>query len=180
MPLGQPELARSTRSNKLRRWIFQGAPWPTQWSFAPVVAVDPATVGGQQRSLDQDARSTASCSAARSGRCSRLHRRPAKRAAAAARLARPHGLAAHAGRGRRVRRGRLAHRLRDVVDRLLASPAYGERWGGIGSIRRATRTATATRKTNGRPNAWRYRDWVVDSLNADQAFRPVHDRAARR
>lgn len=43
MPLGQPALP-ADKVNKLRRWIFQGAPWPTQWSFAPLAVVDPATL----------------------------------------------------------------------------------------------------------------------------------------
>ena len=35
-----------------------------------------------------------------------------------------------------------------VVDRLLASPRYGERWGGTGSMWSTTPTRTATTKTN--------------------------------
>ena len=57
-----------------------------------------------------------------------------------------------------------------VVDRLLASPGYGERWGlkWLDVVRYAD--------TNGfeldqdRPHAWRYRDYVIDSFNQDKAF----------
>ena len=57
-----------------------------------------------------------------------------------------------------------------VVDRLLASPAYGERWGRhwLDIVRYAD--------SNGRdwdevfPNAWRYRDWVIRSLNRDLPY----------
>ncbi len=57
-----------------------------------------------------------------------------------------------------------------VVDRLLASPGYGERWGQhwLDLARFA--------ETDGfefdavRPNAWRYRDWVIEALNRDLLF----------
>lgn len=61
-----------------------------------------------------------------------------------------------------------------VVDRLLASPHYGERWGrhwmdvwrysdwygsrGINEIRYSQR------------HIWRWRDWIVDSLNGDKSY----------
>ena len=61
-----------------------------------------------------------------------------------------------------------------VVDRLLASPHYGERWGrhwmdvwrysdwagwtGGGQIR------------DSQPHIWRWRDWIVESLNADKPY----------
>lgn len=56
------------------------------------------------------------------------------------------------------------------VDRLLASPHYGERWGRhwLDVIRYA--------ETNGyerdgpKPNAWRFRDYVIRSFNADKPF----------
>ncbi len=58
-----------------------------------------------------------------------------------------------------------------VVDRLLASPHYGERWGrhwldlaryADGKIGAATDTPYK--------NAFRYRDWVVDALNNDLPY----------
>jgi Protein of unknown function (DUF1549)/Protein of unknown function (DUF1553) len=61
-----------------------------------------------------------------------------------------------------------------VVERLLASPAYGQRWGrhwmdiwrysdwagwtGGGQIR------------DSQPHIWRWRDWIIESLNADQPY----------
>ena len=57
-----------------------------------------------------------------------------------------------------------------VADRLLASPRYGERWASkwLDVVRYAD--------TNGfeldleRPHAWRYRDYVVASFNADKPY----------
>ena len=57
-----------------------------------------------------------------------------------------------------------------VVDRLLASPRYGERWA------RHWLDVARFAETNGyerdgtKPNAWRYRDYVIDSLNHDKSY----------
>jgi hypothetical protein len=57
-----------------------------------------------------------------------------------------------------------------LVDRLLASPLYGERWGRhwLDVVRYAD---TGGFETDLRyPNAWKYRDYVIRSLNADKPF----------
>ena len=56
-----------------------------------------------------------------------------------------------------------------LVDRLLASPAYGERWARhwLDVAGHADSHGDAGRDTP-RPDAWRYRDWVVKALNADK------------
>jgi hypothetical protein len=57
-----------------------------------------------------------------------------------------------------------------VVDRLLASPRYGERWGRhwLDLARYADSEGFKSDET--RPNVWRYRDYVVDSFNADKPY----------
>jgi mono/diheme cytochrome c family protein len=57
-----------------------------------------------------------------------------------------------------------------VVDRLLASPAYGERWGRhwLDVVRYAD-TAGETADYPA-PLAYRYRDWVIDAFNADLPY----------
>ena len=57
-----------------------------------------------------------------------------------------------------------------VIDRLLASPRYGERWG------RHWLDLARYADSNGfemdvmRRHAWRYRDYVIDSFNADKPY----------
>jgi hypothetical protein len=58
-----------------------------------------------------------------------------------------------------------------LIDRLLASPQYGERWGQFWL------NAAGYADSEGiidedriRPNAWRYRDYVIRSLNADKPY----------
>lgn len=57
-----------------------------------------------------------------------------------------------------------------VVDRLLASPRYGEQWGRhwLDVVRYADTNGYANDYE--RPNAWRYRDYVIRSFNADKPY----------
>nr|WP_233215495.1 PSD1 and planctomycete cytochrome C domain-containing protein [Rhodopirellula bahusiensis] len=57
-----------------------------------------------------------------------------------------------------------------VVDRLLASPHYGERWGRhwLDIARYADSNGLDENVVHG--NAWRYRDYVVRSLNSDKPY----------
>ncbi len=57
-----------------------------------------------------------------------------------------------------------------VVDRLLESPRYGERWGRhwLDVARYADSNGLDENVCHG--NAWRYRDYVVDAFNQDKPF----------
>ncbi|MFN9606390.1 MAG: PSD1 and planctomycete cytochrome C domain-containing protein [Planctomycetota bacterium] len=57
-----------------------------------------------------------------------------------------------------------------LVDRLLASPQYGVRWGRhwLDTVRYAD--SNGADENHDMPNAWRYRDWVVEALNEDLPF----------
>ena len=56
-----------------------------------------------------------------------------------------------------------------LVDRLLASPHYGERWGRWWLD--AARYADSNGYSVDAPRSiWKYRDWVINALNADQPF----------
>ncbi|EMI18851.1 secreted protein containing DUF1549 [Rhodopirellula maiorica SM1] len=57
-----------------------------------------------------------------------------------------------------------------LVDEVLASDRYGERWAShwLDIVRFAETNGFETNRE--RPTAWRYRDWVIDSLNADKPY----------
>lgn len=57
-----------------------------------------------------------------------------------------------------------------LVNRLLASPRYGERWAQHWLDAARFAESDGFEFDHERPNAWRYRDWVVQSLNADISF----------
>jgi hypothetical protein len=58
----------------------------------------------------------------------------------------------------------------NLVDRLLASPRYGERWGRHWLDVVHFGESHGYDKDKPRPNAWPYRDWVIHSLNADKPY----------
>lgn len=56
------------------------------------------------------------------------------------------------------------------VERYLASPHFGERWGRHWLDQARYADSDGYEKDSPRPDAWRYREWVIDSLNRDQPF----------
>lgn len=64
-------------------------------------------------------------------------------------------------------RGEAAYR--DAVDRLLASPRFGERWASVWLDQ--VRYADSRGLGNDAPrNAWKYRDWVIAAFNDDLPY----------
>jgi mono/diheme cytochrome c family protein len=57
-----------------------------------------------------------------------------------------------------------------LVDRLLGSPHYGEKWGRhwLDLVRYAE--SNSYERDAAKPYVWRYRDYVIDSLNDDKPF----------
>ena len=58
-----------------------------------------------------------------------------------------------------------------VVDRLLADPRYGERWGRhwMDVWRYSDWAGWGGQIRDSQPHIWRWRDWIIDALNADYA-----------
>ena len=59
-----------------------------------------------------------------------------------------------------------------VVDRLLASPMYGERWGRhwMDVWRYSDPFGNGDEFRYSQRHVWRWRDWIVESLNADRGY----------
>ncbi|MFP6764695.1 MAG: DUF1549 domain-containing protein, partial [Planctomycetaceae bacterium] len=58
-----------------------------------------------------------------------------------------------------------------LVDELLRSPHYGERWGRHWlDVARYSDGFGGSQDNAALPQAWRYRDWVVNSLNRDLSY----------
>src|SRR5262249_48235246 len=58
-----------------------------------------------------------------------------------------------------------------MIDRLLASPRYGERWGRYWLDLAGDADSEGKREQDlPRPHAWRYRDYVIRAFNADKPY----------
>jgi cytochrome c553 len=59
-----------------------------------------------------------------------------------------------------------------LIDKLLASPHYGERWGRywLDVARYAEDNPTSEATNPPYPYAWRYRDWVIEAVNKDLPY----------
>ncbi|MCI0662066.1 MAG: PSD1 and planctomycete cytochrome C domain-containing protein [Acidobacteria bacterium] len=58
-----------------------------------------------------------------------------------------------------------------VINRLLASPRYGERWGRFWlDVARYSDEDALGLSADPFPNAWRYRDWVIQAMNDDMTY----------
>lgn len=58
----------------------------------------------------------------------------------------------------------------ELVERLLASPHYGERWGRhwLDVVRYAE--SNSFERDNPKPNAWKFRDYIIQSFNDDKPY----------
>jgi hypothetical protein len=168
MPLGQPALLPD-QVNKLRRWIFQGAPWPTHWAFAPNADPDPNAVIVSSSAWPKNA----------------IDRFVLAQLEAKALTPSP-----EASKETLIRRVSLdlvgllptleeidafladssATAYESVVDRLLASQAFGERWGRHWLDQARYADSAGYESDEERYNAYLWRDWVIDSFNRDQPF----------
>src|SRR5262249_31305839 len=59
-----------------------------------------------------------------------------------------------------------------VVDRLLSGPRYGERWGRhwMDIWRYSDWAGFGAEVRESQPHIWRWRDWIVASLNEDKGY----------
>jgi mono/diheme cytochrome c family protein len=173
MPQKAPALPKE-KIDLIRTWIDQGAPWPdaaagdvkveVHWAYLPPAKREPPAVPGVRHPIDAFVR---------------------------ARLAKE-GIAPSPEADRPTLLKRLSYDLiglppdpedveafvsdpaedayEKVVDRLLRSPHYAERWGRHWLDKARYADSDGYEKDNNRPDAWRYRDWVIDALNDDMPF----------
>lgn len=65
---------------------------------------------------------------------------------------------------------RAAAEYERLVDRLLRSEHFGERWASLWLDQVRYADSDGYEKDTVRPHAWRYRHWVIDALNRDMPF----------
>ena len=164
-----PEGDRLTEDEvqQLRDWIQEGAQWETHWAYAPIdsesIHVAKDDRWGQSeidqfvlRRLDVEGM-TPSPQADKSTLIKRLYYDLIGLPPT------PSQVQAFVDDPRPEAYGLL-------VEQLLASEHFGERWGRHWLDKARYADSDGYEKDNHRPDAWRYRDWVIHAINADMPF----------
>ena len=150
----------------LRSWINEGAPYTEHWAFVPPVRPPIPKVPGPPDSNPVDAFILASLERAGLKAAS-----PASREVLLRRVTIDlTGLPPTPEEIEAFRKDDSSRAWEKVIDRLLASPHYGERWGRhwLDVARYADSGGFETDIFFG--SAWRYRDYVIRSFNSDKPF----------
>jgi hypothetical protein len=157
-PLSPDEVSR------LREWIAAGAPWSGPWAFEPLRPEAPPEDGSaaaEPHPVDRFVR-------ARLRREGLAPSPEADRHTLAKRLFYDLlGLPPDPARADAFARDSSPDAYERLVDELLASPRFGERWGRHWLDLARYADSDGYEKDRPRPTAWRYRDWVIDAVNRD-------------
>ncbi len=149
----------------LRRWIKQGAPWGTHWAYLPVEKVKIPFVEDKWVRNDIDAFILHALH--------REHLNPAEEADKATLLRRASldltGLPPSSQAALDFMNDPSPGAYEKLIDNLLASPAYGERWATLWLDLARYADTRGYEADRGR-TIWRYRDWVIKSFNEDKTY----------
>ena len=177
MPLGKPALT-TTQVGLLSDWIAAGADWPDQlsgedpartnhWSFQPL----------QRPQVPVSANWSWPANAIDYFVLKRLETagmQPSSEAERRTQIRRLFldltGLPPAAGNLHKFLTDRRPDAWERLVDRLLASPHVGERWGQHWLDLARYADSDGYEMDYFRPHAWRWRDWVLRSVNQDMPF----------
>src|SRR6185369_5011655 len=160
MPYHAPQL-QPDQIKLLRQWIKEGAQWSDHWAFVPPKSQALPTVKRAdwvRQPLDRFVLA----------RLEREALQPSAEAQKAALLRRVSldltGLPPTAEEQEAFLADTSANAYEKQVDRLLASPAYGERWASMWLDLARYADSYGYEADNLRLGVWAYRDWVVDAF----------------
>ena len=148
----------------LRRWIEQGAPQPAHWAFEAPRRDAPPEAAGVSHPIDRFVRA----------RLSREGVAPSPSADRRTLIRRLSldlvGLPPTPAEIQAFVEDRGSDAEARLVDRLLASPHFGERWGRHWLDQARYADSAGYLNDTLRPYAYLFRDWVIDAVNRDLPF----------
>jgi hypothetical protein len=151
----------------LRQWIIVGAPYPTHWAYRSIESSKPPKVNNESHVLNPIDRFVLA-------RLDSLDRKPSSRADRRTLAKRLHydllGLPAPIERVDTFVKNQSPEAYSQLVDELIGSPHFGERWGRHWLDMARYADSDGYEKDKARPNAWRYRDWVIQAINEDLPY----------
>lgn len=177
MPLDHPPL-KADEIETLRKWIDQGAEWGDHWAYQPVEKPDLPKVGTFWSRLGFGDNPEASWVKNEIDpfiidklKADGLKLSPeADRATLIRRVSLDlTGLPPTEGEVARFVTDKSPDAYERVVNRLLTSPAYGERWTGWWLDLARYADTKGYERDPGR-KIWRYRDWLINAFNKDKPF----------
>jgi hypothetical protein len=165
MPLGKDPLSEE-EITLLKRWIRQGAEWEDHWAFIKPKPVAPPDLGKDpfvKNEIDlfilDKLREKEMTPSPEAGRAVLLRR-------ASLDLT---GLPPGVEEVEQFCQDQSPDAWEKAVDRLLASPRYGEKWAGMW-LDLARFSDTKGYEKDLHRNIWRYRDYVIRSFNEDKPY----------
>jgi hypothetical protein len=166
MPPGKGKRLDAEQVGLLKRWIEQGAEWETHWAFEKPVKHFVPEVRLRDRARNRIDQFVLA-------RLEREGMTPSPEADRATLIRRASldltGLPPAPELVRMFLADKSPDAYERVVDRLLQSPSYGERWARMW-LDLARFADTKGYEKDLTRTIWRYRDWVIDAFNADMPF----------
>ena len=165
MPYDHPPLA-TDEIDLLRRWIDEGARWETHWAYVapePDEPPHPRNASWARNDIDRFVLARIEEAGLRpspEADCATLYRR-----ASLDLIGMPPALADVEA----FCADRAPDAFERVVDGLLASPHFGERWAAMW-MDLARYADSKGYEKDGPRSIWKYRDWLIEAFNADMPF----------
>ncbi len=160
----------------LRQWIEQGARWDKHWAFEPMTPAEPPHVADplwNEYPIDAFIYDSVES----------VGLKPSEPASRATLIRRAYydltGLPPSVEQVKKFVGDSDPLAFEKLVDELLESPHYGERWGRhwLDLVRYAE--TNSYERDGPKPNAWKYRDYVIKSFNDDKPYDQfVHEQLA--
>lgn len=164
-PEGKPLTPEQVET--IRRWIAEGAKWEEHWAFRAPEKQDPPVV-------KQSDWVTNPIDAFILDKLEQRGLKPAGPAEKAALIRRAYydltGLPPTVAEVEAFVKDASPKAFENVVDKLLDSPRYGERWARhwLDVVRYAD--TNSFERDGNKPHSWRYRDYVIRSFNSDKPY----------
>ena len=151
----------------LKQWISEGADYPIHWAYRPILSPPlPKLKNGKgvQNPIDRFV----------FAKLEGLNRAPSPEADRRTLAKRLHydflGLPPDPARVDKFVKDQSPNAYADLVEELLVSAHFGERWGRHWLDVARYADSDGYEKDRARPNAWRYRDWVIEAINEDLPY----------
>src|SRR5215831_1910347 len=158
----------------LRKWIKEGAPWGENWSYVPLKPVEvpmPSTFFGLIKTRNDWAKNDVDYFIL--DKLNQQKLKPSPQADKETLLRRVsfdiNGMPANDTIAQKFLSDTSAHAYENLVDSLLASPHYGEKWTAMW-LDLARYADTKGYERDDSRSIWKYRDWLIHAFNDDMPY----------